>query len=300
MWNSPFCSIIDKLHEEAEGKRLLEEKLAIAEQEKKILEKVNYDMSRTLEASKGLKELLNAQEEQELDDARIPFMKKDCEEFYAFMRLHFKPYEASTFPQLEVSQCFDLSILFSDWFRDFDASGTPSKSKFAFLFASFPDRDDCALENVWKVLTKWEIQVGVDGLLAGSSKKRTKRRLKTLEKEYQAVDDGGVSREFLNQVWSQLGDLGVELLGGTRVALFERTKGGLLPQTNVVLEHKLRNLEEAEAEEFKQKIECYYRAIGRILAHSMLLSPEHFGPVPVASHALPLLYQSGKRWRRSG
>jgi hypothetical protein len=295
MWNSPFFSIIDKLREEAEGKRLLEEKLAKAEQEKKILERVNLDMSRTLEANKGLKELLKAQDEQELDDAKIPSMKEGCEEFYTFIRLPFKHYSAST--QLEVSQCFDLSILFSDWFRDFNASRTPSKSNFAFLFASFPDRDACALDNFWKVLSKWDIHFPFDGLLAGSSKKRTKQRLKTLEKENQAIDEGGVSREFLNQVWSQLGNLGVELPGGSRVALYGEipTMGGLLPQTDEIFEDQLKYLDTAEAVEFKNRIECYYRAIGRILAHSMLLSPEDFGPVPVASHALPLLYQSGKR-----
>jgi hypothetical protein len=276
MWNSPFCSLIEKLQEEAKGKKLVEEKLAKAEQEKKNLERVDLDWSRTLEAGKGLKELLKAQDEEELDDAKIPFMKGGCEEFYALIRQDFNHFSAnSAYPQLKVSECFKLSILFNDWFREFDASATPSKSKFAFLFASFPDRDDCALE-IWKVLAKWDIQIG------------------------EAVDEGGVSREFLNQVWLQLGDLRVELPGRTKVDLFEKTKGGLLPSTNEELLQHQKYMDEAEADEFKNRFECYYRAIGRILAHSILLSPEDFGPVPVASHALPLLYRSGKRWSRSG
>jgi hypothetical protein len=130
----------------------------------------------------------------------------------------------------------------------------------------------------------------------GTGKKQqnlNKRAKDKLKKEHQAVDEGGPTREFFSQVWAQLSDLSIKLPGGSSLKLFEKKQGGLLPLTDDYLEHRLAKLG-PEREDYMDQIRCYFRAIGRMLAHCLLLSPNDFGPVSVPSHSLPLLYQSGE------
>jgi hypothetical protein len=119
--------------------------------------------------------------------------------------------------------------------------------------------------------------------------KQAKARFK---RDHQAVDEGGPTREFFSQVWAQLGNLSIELPGGGTLNLFEMEPGGLLPKTDEYLEHRLENI--LEKEDYMEQIRCYFRAIGRMFAHCLLLSPNDFGPLVVPSHSLPLLYQSSE------
>jgi hypothetical protein len=121
--------------------------------------------------------------------------------------------------------------------------------------------------------------------------KQAKARFK---RDHQAVDEGGPTREFFSQVWAQLGNLSIELPGGSSFKLFEMEQGGWLPLKDEIFEHRLEKLPKPEREDYRDQIRCYFRAIGRMLAHCLLLSPNDFGPLVVPSHSLPLLYQSSE------
>jgi hypothetical protein len=113
--------------------------------------------------------------------------------------------------------------------------------------------------------------------------------------EYQPGDAGGPTRQFFDQVWLQLADLEVQLPHTSNgIKLFAMTGGGLVPETDeYVRDNRLSNMEASEQETMVHKIESYYRAVGRMMAHSMLLSSEDSGTLMIASHALPMLYLNG-------
>jgi hypothetical protein len=116
-----------------------------------------------------------------------------------------------------------------------------------------------------------------------------------IKKEFQADDAGGPTRQFFDQVWLQLGDLQVKMPNSTNaVKLFAMTQGGLIPQPDDYLSQYFLNMDNMGKDGVMEKIRSYYRAVGRMMAHCMLLSSEDFGPLTIASHTLPLFYLNGE------
>ena len=130
-----------------------------------------------------------------------------------------------------------------------------------------------------------------------------------LEKDGQAKDDGGPTKEFLYLVFNQLGNL--ELFTPERknddddryfessrepIRLFEKTISGYVPTTDDMLKHRLGvwNIKGDNQKPYIAKIKAFFRAIGRMMAHCILLSKEDFGPIPLPSMAMPKLLRESK------
>jgi len=135
-----------------------------------------------------------------------------------------------------------------------------------------------------------------------SSLWRSRKRIKysyVKAEDYQPVDEGGPTREFFNQIFSQLGNLEVRFNEKTGVEepikLYEMSSGGFSPITDDILQNKLRKVQESERADFERKIACYYRCIGRLIVHCMLSHSKLIGKIDVPSQVLPLLFQSGKK-----
>ena len=123
-----------------------------------------------------------------------------------------------------------------------------------------------------------------------------------VKKEFQAIDEGGPTREFFNRVWMQMRDLAIEIpLTTQKIQLFDtQSKIDCIPQTDDDIEFKLAKVPEGEQSEIRDKIRCFYRAIGRIMAHCLVgVEDELIGKLPaIASIALPKLYRSGELYSR--
>jgi hypothetical protein len=139
----------------------------------------------------------------------------------------------------------------------------------------------------------------------------------TLEK---AIDHGGPSREFIHQLWKQMGRLKVCYKeNGTSLSLFTEEKGGLLPrllpQKNEIVDATIeRMVKEAKSDkspvkkqhirnEMKVKMKAMYRAIGRIMARCMFhldqRPPDHVEDdvhhkFLISAKALPVFYRNCK------
>jgi hypothetical protein len=133
-----------------------------------------------------------------------------------------------------------------------------------------------------------------------------------------AIDQGGPSREFIHQLWKQMPRLKVSYkTSGTSVALFTEEGGGLVPQTNDMVENAIKGMvKEANDDKLLQdekgripecirnKMKAIYRAIGRIMARCMLSSLDQRSPDAInadiyekfliSAKALPVFYRNGK------
>jgi len=112
-------------------------------------------------------------------------------------------------------------------------------------------------------------------------------------KDTTAVDDGGPSRQFLSECWKQLLALHI-LVGKKPVKLFEKSRSGVIPVTDDFLCHKVKISlskqsgcdDSSEIDQFIENAKCYYRAVGRIILHSIMVS------TTVSSSALVPLFQN--------
>lgn len=95
------------------------------------------------------------------------------------------------------------------------------------------------------------------------------------KKGYKAIDEGGLTRQFLSNVWDQLGDLGVQGPSKKYVMLFERTEAGYIPTPDDLINKELHD-----------RAKSYYRAIGRIMFHS--LATKH----PICNIAMPEFFRN--------
>jgi len=86
-----------------------------------------------------------------------------------------------------------------------------------------------------------------------------------------AADHGGPTREFLSEVWRQLGEVpnGKKMGDSDDYKLFDNTRDVLIPQADAL---------QVEAEQ--SPVECYYRVLGRIMLHSIGQR------IPIAHHVL--------------
>jgi len=109
---------------------------------------------------------------------------------------------------------------------------------------------------------------------------------KKKRKEVKAVDEGGVTRQFLDHVWNQLGALHVyREKDKKKYLLFELTEselstassysGGFSPVKDAMIPSELHDTARK-----------YYRAIGRIMFHSLVT--HH----PICSIAMPLFFRN--------
>ena len=112
-----------------------------------------------------------------------------------------------------------------------------------------------------------------------ASRERTKNR-KKLKLELEAVDEGGPSREFFQKVWKQMGCLKV----GSKRLFPVLSKAGYVPMEDTALEEL--------GIDGETKARAFFRAIGRMMSHCILLSERNHGPITIAHSALPKLYQS--------
>ena len=76
-------------------------------------------------------------------------------------------------------------------------------------------------------------------------------------------DEGGPSRQFLTDVFKQLGSLSISL-GDDSLELFENTSSGVMVATDERLEQFLNSAAKEKKEELLKQARDYARAIGRI------------------------------------
>lgn len=96
-----------------------------------------------------------------------------------------------------------------------------------------------------------------------------------------AIDAGGPSRDFLSNVWRQIGDLSIQR-DGKHVRLFERTALGMCkPVENAYLDLKLG----IDSHPHKM-LKAFYRTVGRLMLYSLQKQ------YPIADHVLPRLYRN--------
>jgi hypothetical protein len=129
-------------------------------------------------------------------------------------------------------------------------------------------------------------------------------RSSSLKKEIKGLDAGGVSREFFSQVWLQMGGLQVKK-GEIVIQLFEEdSEAGCVPVTDAVIEQALKNESDKRKGRILEKINVFYRAIGRLMIHWLATDPlvsfqpfEHPGGMQcghsIAGTALPAFYRNG-------
>jgi hypothetical protein len=141
------------------------------------------------------------------------------------------------------------------------------------------------------------------------------RRDQALRKDMAAIDQGGPSREFIHQLWKQMGRLKVSYkTNGISVALFEERGAGLVPQKNEMVEIAIEGMvKEAKIDKLSQdekdripewilnKMKVMYRAIGRIMARCMLsldqrskdgVADDAYHKLLISSNALPAIYRN--------
>jgi hypothetical protein len=91
-------------------------------------------------------------------------------------------------------------------------------------------------------------------------------------------DKGGLTRTFLQSVWDQIGDLSI-MINGYTLKLFEREAGGIVPIPDDIIRGTIsRRLAVSdgaidssnEGLVALNKIRVYYRAIGRLMIHSLV------------------------------
>jgi hypothetical protein len=116
-----------------------------AENAKKMLESVNKDLSRKLEALEELKKNLKVKKVEEVTDesSLLPVAQKRWKRLNMMMYKHFPKKSEVT---LSVPQRFKLQDLFDSWYED--------KNKYKFLFLPIGG------ELVSKTLSKWQIEYG--------------------------------------------------------------------------------------------------------------------------------------------
>lgn len=294
------CSQLKSLEKEVEEKRELEVKLKKAAEEKEILFKTNVELSNKLSVAQKLKmNLGGTDKEQDLSKSGRDLAKKHYSKFRSFIRETLargcpRPKHAEI--TITITQEFSINDEFRLWYSSFLKHASSETSAFslnpqhkAFLFSPLPDGmgSNVVLEKQLQVVKSWPINF---------------EYVKSENEHARAVDDGGPTKHVFNRLWLKLGDLCVE-----DVRLFEQTMGGLVPVPDDVIQNGLQKykedpLDDDEAKKKKksarqaamEKIECYFRAIGRILAHAMLLSENDSGPILIASNVLPNLYKNGK------
>lgn len=116
------------------------------------------------------------------------------------------------------------------------------------------------------------------------------------------VDQGGLTRVFFDAVWSQMHTLSIDVQGKTvgtekTLHLFDYKDGSIVPLDNVTIRGQIAKcfetdeavLDENEgAVKVLNKVKRYYRALGRLMIHS--LATGHVLP----SHVMPPFFRACK------
>lgn len=175
------------------------------------------------------------------------------------------------FKSLEIPQPWTISELFYNWSRN--------KSDQTYLFLDTGDED--AARKVCRALLN-------QGEWIFSAAAGTKEI---------GIDDGGLTRIFLDSVWQQMGSLAVKS-NNTWIKLFTVEKcGAILPKPDTVLQYDIKNTFKAVGvqvcdEEGVNKIfmnaQRLYRAFGRLMVHA--LATKHVLPW----NLLPGIYRACK------
>ena len=168
---------------------------------------------------------------------------------------------------------FSLQKLFNKHYDQYENT----KEDSTLLFSELKDNkriDELDISNdlTWKWMVPWNINFkNIDGTRSELDKKDEK-----------AVDKGGPTREFLANVWNQMGELKITAKGtaeGSHIALFEDCDKYYFPssddkieqQINAVIQ-KFGEISKQKKEEIKSnlklKVKRYYRALGRIIVSS--------------------------------
>jgi hypothetical protein len=116
------------------------------------------------------------------------------------------------------------------------------------------------------------------------------------------VDKGGLTRAFLDTVWSQMHTLSIDVRGETVVTektlpLFDSKDGSIVPLDDVTIRGHVAKcfaIDEAAldknegAGKILKQVKRYYRALGRLMIHS--LATGHVLP----SHVMPPFFRACK------
>lgn len=146
-------------------------------------------------------------------------------------------------------QTFDISDLFDDWC---------SKARGEDKSCLFRELNEATVQ---KLLSKgqWNFKAIAE------------------EEADKGIDEGGLTRIFLEKCWTQLGKLCV-VVEGRRIPLFEEESCGINPYPDDVLLDHIRKVFRVEGCEFDghdgaiqalEKTQLLYRAVGRIMCHSL-------------------------------
>jgi len=172
----------------------------------------------------------------------------------------------------EIPQPFNLSDLFDNWSKDPDDK--------SYLFINLADANFKVQTKVCRALlspAEWNFGAAMEGVEKG-------------------IDEGGLTRAFLESVWQQAGKLSVKS-NTTLVALFEEEACGLVPTPDEILRFNVAcsfNVKVGELDgtdgafEVLEKAQQLYRAFGRLMIHS--LATNHILPW----NLLPGIYRACK------
>mmetsp|Transcript_27815 Transcript_27815/g.55704 ORF Transcript_27815/g.55704 Transcript_27815/m.55704 type:complete len:977 (-) Transcript_27815:169-3099(-) len=166
--------------------------------------------------------------------------------------------------QVKVPQSFKVQDFFDKYYIDKKDKRRPS-----ILFHSLDRGSGTSLvKNVYgcQIMNSWNVNFENEA-------KNKAGKMDT------AKDEGGPTREFLAQCWRQMGDLKVY-----NVELFEKNEDGVVPLTDEILEDRLSKNKDVELKKSLDQAMCYYRALGRIILHS--LANGH----TIAASVMPPLY----------
>jgi hypothetical protein len=189
-------------------------------------------------------------------------IKKQSESYNKFLLLTLRAYGVKPgdtneefIDSEDMDQAFDISKVFDEW---------SSKVGAADKSCLFRELDDTIAQ---KVLSKghWNFKSITDEADKG-------------------IDEGGLTRMFLDKCWAQMGKLAV-LVEGKPIDLFEEEACGINPLRDDMVRDRICNVfdvSEAELEgndgaiQALNKVQLFYRAVGRIMCHS--LATDHILP----------------------
>ncbi|KAL7537829.1 hypothetical protein ACHAXR_008113, partial [Thalassiosira sp. AJA248-18] len=256
---------ISKLEEE--NKRVKGE-LKKKTEEKKFFMEISRDQQKRIECLESARKELKVQkkeEQEELSDDQIASFE------------NLPSYHFSTMKQL-IGGLKDVPIAVSS---ETGKSGFSLQYFFDSLYSKkggdsravlFGGEKDGSNRITKLIFSEWKIVYDKQEVYAYKLKKDAQAQ----KKEDTGVDEGGPSRQFLTDVFKQLGALTIKV-GAESVSLFENTDSGVQVMTDEILNDRIKRAAKKCSGKYEEIIEdsikCakdYVRAIGRIILHSIV------------------------------
>jgi len=184
---------------------------------------------------------------------------------------------------------FDLQQLFDYWYKN-------PEQDVLNLFRPIETSD-----QLIEFLQEWKVEIDVESSdLEGAIRSKSATRKKFCKLNTKAEELGESLTYFLSNIWMQMGNLVVEVKSGCFVKLFEPTKGGLMMTTEdqfkEVVNKAINNFIDANTLYLSvlEQAKAWYRAIGRIMIHSLVgvNEPTFHKRHLIPSYILPRFYRN--------